>query len=165
MKIRALSAFALLSLFAGGCAKRVCEKPTTVIDSGPCAGSTDEFIALGDRVYFGFDKQEISPEAQQTLCRQAEWLKRNCAIKVFISGHCDARGTTSYNYALGARRANAVKQALLKLGIESSRISVISYGKDKPVVDGCDEEAFAKNRVAITVLDKPCPAPEAAPTA
>jgi peptidoglycan-associated lipoprotein len=107
----------------------------------------------GDRVFFAFDRSDISPEAQQTLQRQAEWLQRYPNVTVTIEGHCDERGTREYNLALGERRANAAKQVLIAAGVAPSRISTISYGKDRPVVPGSTEEAWAQNRVAITTVN------------
>ena len=106
----------------------------------------------GDRVFFAFNRADISPEAQQTLTRQAEWLRRYPNVMVRIEGHCDERGTREYNLALGARRASAAKSVLVALGIPASRISTISYGKDRPVVLGSTPSAWAQNRVAITTV-------------
>ena len=109
--------------------------------------------SAGDRVYFEFDRSDINPEAQQILQRQAEWLQHYPNVTVTIEGHCDERGTREYNLALGERRANAAKQVLVAAGIPYSRISTISYGKDRPVVPGSTEEAWAQNRVAITTVN------------
>ena len=107
----------------------------------------------GDRVFFEFDRSDITPEAQQILQRQAEWLQHYPNVTVTIEGHCDERGTREYNLALGERRANAAKQVLIAAGIPSSRLSTISYGKDRPAVPGSTEEAWAQNRVAITTVN------------
>jgi peptidoglycan-associated lipoprotein len=107
----------------------------------------------GDRVFFEFDRSDISPEAQQTLQRQAGWLQRYPNVTVTIEGHCDERGTREYNLALGERRANAAKQVLIAAGVQASRVSTISYGKDRPIVPGSNEEAWAQNRVAITTVN------------
>jgi peptidoglycan-associated lipoprotein len=116
-------------------------------------GSQEDLAqTAGDRVFFAFDRSDISPEAQQTLTRQTEWLRRYPNVMVRIEGHCDERGTREYNLALGARRAEAAKQVLVALGIPDSRTSTISYGKDRPVVLGSDEQAWAQNRVAITTV-------------
>jgi peptidoglycan-associated lipoprotein len=109
--------------------------------------------SAGDRVFFEFDRSDISPEAQQILQRQAEWLQRYPNVTVTIEGHCDERGTREYNLALGERRANAAKQVLVAAGIPASRLSTISYGKDRPIVPGSTEEAWAQNRVAITTVN------------
>ena len=117
-------------------------------------GSQQDLEAsAGDRVFFAFDRSDISPEAQQTLTRQAEWLRRYPNVTVTIEGHCDERGTREYNLALGERRAQAVKNVLVALGIPASRISTISYGKERPAVVGSTEEAYAQNRRAVTTVN------------
>ena len=107
----------------------------------------------GDRVFFAFDRSDISPESQQILERQAAWLQRFPNVSVTIEGHCDERGTREYNLALGERRASAVKNVLVAAGIPASRIATISYGKERPIVLGSDEQAWAQNRVAITTVN------------
>ena len=111
-----------------------------------------EEVSVPDRVYFGFNKYNISNDAAEVLNLQAEWLKSDPSIKIIVEGHCDERGTREYNLALGERRANAVKNYLVKKGIKANRIKTISYGKDKPVFVGTGEAVWAKNRVAITVI-------------
>lgn len=107
----------------------------------------------GDRVFFEYDKADISGEGQQILERQARWLQHFPNITVTIEGHTDERGTREYNLALGERRAQAVKNALVALGIPSSRIQTISYGKERPIVVGSDEQGYAQNRVGITTVN------------
>lgn len=107
----------------------------------------------GDRVFFEFDRSDITSEAQQILERQAAWLQRYPNVTVTIEGHCDERGTREYNLALGERRASAVKNVLVAAGIPASRIATISYGKERPIVLGSDEQAWAQNRVAITTVN------------
>jgi peptidoglycan-associated lipoprotein len=117
-------------------------------------GSQQDLAATaGDRVFFAFDRSDISSEARQILTRQADWLRRYPSVAVTIEGHCDERGTREYNLALGERRAQAVKNVLVALGIPASRISTISYGKERPIVVGSDEAAWAQNRVAITTVN------------
>ena len=94
----------------------------------------------------------MSSEGQQILQRQADWLKRYGNVAVTIEGHCDERGTREDTLALGERRAAAVKAVLVALGIPTSRISTISYGKERPIVVGSDEEGYAQNRVGITTV-------------
>jgi peptidoglycan-associated lipoprotein len=119
-------------------------------------GSQQELAqTAGDRVFFAFDSAEISPEGQQILQRQADWLRRYPTIAVTIEGHCDERGTEEYNLALGERRANAAKNVLVAAGIAPARIRTLSYGKERPIVPGSTEEAYAQNRVAITVVNQP----------
>lgn len=109
---------------------------------------------VGDRVFFGFDSSVLSGEAQSTLERQAAWLKANDNLEITIEGHCDERGTREYNLALGERRANAVRQYLIRLGVDADRISTISYGKERPAVLGSTESAWAQNRRAVTVVSR-----------
>jgi peptidoglycan-associated lipoprotein len=121
---------------------------------GYAPGSQQDLAATaGDRVFFAYDQSTISPEGQQILQRQAEWLKRYGQVSVTIEGHCDERGTREYNLALGERRAAAVKSVLVALGIPSARIQTISYGKERPIVVGSSEEGYAQNRVGITTVN------------
>jgi peptidoglycan-associated lipoprotein len=117
-------------------------------------GSQQDLEAsAGDRIFFAFDRSDISPEARETLSRQADWLRRYPNVNVTIEGHCDERGTREYNLALGERRAQAAKNVLVASGIPASRISTISYGKERPAVVGSAEEAYAQNRRAVTVVN------------
>jgi peptidoglycan-associated lipoprotein len=117
-------------------------------------GSQQDLEAsAGDRIFFAFDRSDISPEAREILSRQAEWLRRYPNVTVTIEGHCDERGTREYNLALGERRAQAAKNVLVALGIPASRISTISYGKERPAAVGSTEEAYAQNRRAVTVVN------------
>ena len=117
-------------------------------------GSQQELAsAAGDRVLFAYDRSDISPEGQQTLQRQAEWLRRYPNITVTIEGHADERGTREYNLSLGERRAEGVKNILIALGIAPSRLSTISYGKERPEVPHSDEASYAQNRRAVTVIN------------
>jgi peptidoglycan-associated lipoprotein len=103
-------------------------------------------------IHFEFDKYDIRREDEEILRENAAWLKKNPKMKIQIEGHCDERGTAEYNLALGERRANMTKKYLLSLGISSDRISTISYGEEKPLDPGHNEEAWAKNRRAHTVV-------------
>ena len=117
-------------------------------------GSQQDLEAsAGDRVFFAFDRSDITPEAQEILARQADWLRRYPNVTVTIEGHCDERGTREYNLALGERRAQAVKNVLVASGIPASRITTISYGKERPAVVGSSEEAYAQNRRAVTTVN------------
>jgi peptidoglycan-associated lipoprotein len=117
-------------------------------------GSQQDLEAsAGDRVFFAFDRSDITPESQQILERQADWLRRYPNVTVTIEGHCDERGTREYNLALGERRAQAVKNVLVASGVPASRISTISYGKERPAVVGSSEEAYAQNRRAVTTVN------------
>jgi peptidoglycan-associated lipoprotein len=121
---------------------------------GYAPGSQQDLAATaGDRVFFAYDQSTISPEGQQILQRQSEWLKRYPQVSVTIEGHCDERGTREYNLALGERRAGAVKSVLVALGVPAARIQTISYGKERPIVVGSDEAGYAQNRVGITTVN------------
>ncbi|MFW0776481.1 MAG: peptidoglycan-associated lipoprotein Pal [Rickettsiales bacterium] len=121
--------------------------------SNATPGSQEDLAQnVGDRVFFDYDSSVITMEGQQTLERQAEWLKQYGDMNVTVEGHCDERGTREYNLALGERRASAVKKYLMGLGIAASRISTISYGKERPAVIGSDSSAWAQNRRGVTVL-------------
>ncbi|HEX5318049.1 MAG TPA: peptidoglycan-associated lipoprotein Pal [Stellaceae bacterium] len=122
--------------------------------AGYAPGSQQDLAATaGDRVFFAYDRADISPEGQQILQRQAEWMKRYGNVTVTIEGHCDERGTREYNLALGQRRAAAVKNVLVALGIPAGRVQTISYGKERPIVVGSNDEAYAQNRVGITTVN------------
>jgi peptidoglycan-associated lipoprotein len=128
--------------------------PSGIGSARGAPGSQQDLEAsAGDRVFFAFDRSDITPEARETLTRQADWLRRYPNVTVTIEGHCDERGTREYNLALGERRAQAAKNVLVALGIPASRISTISYGKERPAVVGSTEEAYAQNRRAVTVVN------------
>lgn len=108
--------------------------------------------AVGDRVLFAVDQSTLSPEGQTVLDGQARWLGTNADYVAVIEGHADEQGTREYNLALGARRANAVREYLISRGVAGNRLKTISYGKERPI-EICSEEAcYAKNRRAVTVL-------------
>ena len=110
-------------------------------------------INIGDYVLFSVNGATLDNEARATLDRQAEWLERYRDIKVIIEGHCDERGTREYNLALGAKRANAVRDYLVAAGINPKRVATISYGKERPVVEGVGPEVWKQNRRAVTVVN------------
>jgi len=121
------------------------------VSSQPLPGTIQDFVInVGDRVYFDFDQAEIRAGARPTLEAQASWLQRYPGVRVRIEGNCDERGTREYNFALGARRADAVREFLSDHGVAPSRIATISYGKERPIDPGHDEAAWAKNRNAHT---------------
>lgn len=115
-------------------------------------GTTQDGNSVGDRVYFDYNSDVITAEGQSTLEHQAQWLKQYTNVSVAIEGHCDERGTREYNIALGERRATAAKNYLVGLGVDGSRISTISYGKERPAVVGHDESSWSQNRRAVTVI-------------
>ncbi len=110
-------------------------------------------IKVGDRVLFGYDSSELDDEDRSVLDNQAEFLNQNPSLKVTIEGHCDERGTREYNLALGEKRASSVKDYLTSLGINSDRISVVSYGKERPQVLGSNKAAWSMNRRSVTTID------------
>jgi peptidoglycan-associated lipoprotein len=117
-------------------------------------GSQQDLAATaGDRVFFAYDRSDISSEAQQILQRQSQWLKRYPNVSVTIEGHTDERGTREYNLALGERRAQAVKNVLVALGVPAARISTISYGKERPEVPHSDDQSYAQNRRGVTTVN------------
>ena len=107
---------------------------------------------IGDRVYFETDKHNISSASAFTLESQANWLKSTPGFQLLIEGHCDERGTREYNLALGERRGNAVKEFLESLGVDPGRLTVISYGKERPAAEGSTSEAWSENRRAVLVV-------------
>ena len=117
-------------------------------------GSQEDLAAnVGDRVFFQYDRVELTPEARATLDRQAAWLKQYGQVTVTIEGHCDERGTREYNIGLGNRRATAVKNYLTALGVSPSRVAIISYGKERPAVLGTGDESWAQNRRGVTTVN------------
>jgi peptidoglycan-associated lipoprotein len=129
---------------------------STTTSSAPQAaqpGSPQDFVTnIGDRVFFGTDRSDLTQEAQAELQKQATWLKTYPQYRFVVEGHCDERGTREYNLALGERRAAAVKNYLVALGIDANRMQTISYGKERPAVLGDDEAAWAQNRRGVIVL-------------
>jgi peptidoglycan-associated lipoprotein len=128
--------------------------PSGDVGSTTVPGSRADMIAQAgtDTVHFATDSSDIDSEAQSTLSRQAAWLQKYPNVRVTIEGHCDERGTREYNLALGDRRANSAKNFLVNAGVSAARISVISYGKERPVAQGSDEDSWAQNRRAVTVV-------------
>ena len=125
--------------------------------SSAAPGSQADFIAsvMSDRVFFDTDQFNIDADDQQILQSQAQWIARYPGVTVVIEGHADERGTRDYNLALGERRANAAKNYLATLGVDSSRIRTISYGKERPQALGSDEASWAQNRRAVSVTIAP----------
>jgi len=121
--------------------------------TGAIPGSVQDFlISAGDRIYFDFDSYTIRPDARPVLDAQASWLARYGQVTVRIDGNADERGTVDYNFALGARRANAVRDYLVSRGIPSGRIETVSYGKSRPIDPRSSEEGWAVNRNAHTAI-------------
>jgi len=130
--------------------------PTTGVSSipGPTPGTQEHLVAnVGDRIFFGFDKSDLQTDARATVEKLAVWLNNYPAVTMVVEGHADERGTREYNLALGERRANAVRDYLVALGVSGSRLSTISYGKERPAVLGSNEESWAQNRRGVFVVN------------
>jgi len=127
---------------------------TETTGSGIVSGSQEDLIVnVGDRVFFGYDSSDLDSDALELLQDQVAWLKQNSDVTVTIEGHCDERGTREYNLALGEKRAQAVKNYLIGLGINPDRVSTISYGKERPAVVGSNDGAWAQNRRSVTLVN------------
>ena len=127
---------------------------TETSGSGIVAGSQEDLIVnVGDRVFFGYDSSDLDSDALELIQDQVAWLKQNSNVSVTIEGHCDERGTREYNLALGEKRAQAVKNYLIGLGINPDRVSTISYGKERPAVVGSNDGAWAQNRRSVTIVN------------
>ena len=124
------------------------------VDGAVVPGSSADFkrSVQSDTVLFGVDLSDIDPTARAILDGQATWLARYPNVRITVEGNCDERGTREYNLALGDRRANAAKNYLAARGVSPSRISTISYGKERPIATGSDEQSWAQNRRAVTVV-------------
>ena len=167
MKLKVLSLLAALSIVAG------CETPSegtgstagsgdaaTSSSSGGSApvsaavpGAQQDFVVnVGDRVFFGTNKADLNSESISTLKKQAAWMTKHNGVNLVIEGHCDERGTTEYNLGLGERRANAVKDYLISVGVAASRVKTISYGKSRPAVPGSTEWAWSQNRRSVSLV-------------
>lgn len=125
--------------------------PPVTQPSGPTPGSVEDFrVSVGDRVFFGYDRFDLSAEARSVLERQAAWLRQYPNVRILVAGNCDERGTREYNLALGARRAAAARDYLVSLGIAANRVESVSYGKERPLDARANEEAWSVNRNAHT---------------
>ena len=127
--------------------------PPPPVQTGILPGSMQDFVVnVGDRVYFDLDSYDIRPDAQPVLSNQAAWLVRYPNVAIRIEGNADERGTREYNLALGARRANSVRDFLVGRGVAAQRIETISFGKERPIAEGSDEASWAQNRNAHTAI-------------
>ena len=157
MNIKTVGALAMLALVAAACSE---DKPTTTTTSGGgtvaaapgiVPGSEEDLKTnVGDRVFFDFDRSGLRADGKDVLDRQSAWLGKYGSVNVQISGNCDDRGTEEYNIALGQHRANAARDYLVAKGVAAARITTISYGKDRPVAVGDNEDSWKQNRNAIT---------------
>ena len=161
----------LTTLVSGGRAVRFAAAIAATLALGACAkdqnadgsgfgaggaatpGSAQDFVVnVGDRVFFETDSTDLTSTATATLDKQASWLQRYPRYTFTVEGHADERGTREYNLALGSRRANSVREYLVQRGVQPSRISTVSYGKEKPIDAGANEEAYQRNRNAHTAI-------------
>ena len=123
-----------------------------IVEADKKVESQVEEVEVKDRIFFDYDSSSINSSAKEILDIQAIWLNSETSIKIMIEGHCDERGTREYNIALGEKRANSVKKYLISKGIDSSRISATSYGKERPAFFGSSESVMSKNRRAVTIV-------------
>ena len=134
---------------------QVTPTPTAPPQTGPVPGTQQHFaqeMQGRDTIYFDTDKFDIDAEDQAALRQQAQYLQQFANVRATVEGHADERGTREYNLALGERRANAAKNYLVSLGVPANRITVVSYGKERPVALGSNEQAWARNRRAVTIV-------------
>ena len=161
-----------LALALGACGKKTPPAdipPAAELPANPPGTATDDSVDLvelpamqadliakagSDTVYFGTDESSLDAQSQATLAAQARWLLANQSVRGSIEGHADERGTREYNLALGERRANAAKQFLIANGVPEGRLTTISWGKERPIAVGSNEEAWAQNRRSVTVVVK-----------
>ncbi len=172
MRKNALRKSLALVVFAGlllsGCAKKAVEQPPTPATPPPAPSTpaptptptpapptpapapSTPTVTVSDLqpAFFDYDSDALREDARATLDRNARLLRENASLRATIEGHCDERGTVEYNQALGERRAQAARDYLVRAGIDGSRLSIISYGKERPFVSGSDESAYAQNRRA-----------------
>ena len=127
--------------------------PVTSESSTIVPGSAEDLrVNVGDTVHFDYNQYNLRDEDRGILQRQAAWLQKYPQVRVTVEGHCDERGTREYNLALGARRANAVKEYLVGLGVSGGRVDTISYGKERPICTQSSEDCYAQNRRGVTVV-------------
>ncbi len=147
---------AVAALAVAACAstpEEVTTTPPMQTGGGAADGSVAQFQAqAGDTVFYDFDSFALTSDARETLRRQAQWLQSYPAVTVRLEGNCDERGTREYNLALGERRANAARDFMVSLGIDPSRITIVSYGKERPRDPASNDAAWAVNRNAQTVI-------------
>ena len=143
----------LLSFVLSACATQTKKVDSQMQGDVYTGTDTVEYLASGvaDRVFFATNESVLTTASRETLRKQAAWLRKNSDITVVLEGHADERGTREYNLALGERRANAAKDYLMTYGVSSDRISVLSYGKERPVDSGSNPLAWSKNRRSVTV--------------
>jgi peptidoglycan-associated lipoprotein len=149
-------AFGLVAMLAASLAVSACANKNEQVGAAGAAvpGSQQDFVVnVGDRVFFETDSTELTPQARATLDSQAQWLQRYNQYTFTLEGHADERGTREYNIALGARRAQTVREYLASRGISSQRMRTISFGKERPVAVCNDISCWSQNRRVVTVLN------------
>ena len=151
-----IAAVLVAGLAMGACAKNPAGQDVGALANASAAtpGSQQDFVVnVGDRVFFESDSSELTPQSIATLDKQAQWLRSYAQYTFVVEGHADERGTREYNIALGARRAETVRQYLVSRGIGAQRMRTISYGKERPVAVCDDISCWSQNRRAVTVLN------------
>lgn len=144
---------AFLAIFIlSGCSSKKLNTSGSMASESESSLQADFEKNVGDRVFFAFDKSDLSRCAKVALEKQVAWLVTHPHVKATIEGHCDERGTREYNLALGERRANSVKHFLKHKGVDANRVETISYGKERPAVIGNDEKTHSQNRRAVTLV-------------
>lgn len=152
LHVARFAAVLVAALAISACAKNAEDAQANAAGQATPGSQQDFVVNVGDRVFFETDSSELTPQSRATLDKQAQWLTNYSQYSQFtIEGHADERGTREYNLALGERRASSVANYLVALGIDANRIQTISYGKERPAVEGHDETAWAQNRRGVTV--------------
>jgi peptidoglycan-associated lipoprotein len=149
-----MAAFLGAALLVAACAQNPTDQAGAGAGSAAVPGSAQDFVVnVGDRVFFETDSPELTPQARATLDKQAQWLNMHNRYSFTVEGHADERGTREYNIALGARRAQTVRDYLTARGVDSARMRTISYGKERPVAVCNDISCWSQNRRVVTVLN------------
>ena len=151
--IRNIFILVVATLMLSACATKTATLPNQIQGDVYTGTDTVEYLAKGvpDRVFFATNESVLTTASRDTLRKQAAWMRTNDSLSFTIEGHADERGTREYNLALGERRANAAKDYLMTYGISGNRLSVISYGKERPVNSGSNPLAWSQNRRSVTV--------------
>ena len=156
MKLLSIAILSAATLLAACANTDKAIDPSATTGAGDSARETHTVeyfnVVVGDRVFFDTDQYALRSEAQFVLSKQAQWFADNPAATAIIEGHADERGTREYNLALGARRANSVRTFLIGKGTEANQLRTVSYGKERPIALGSDEQAWSQNRRAVTVV-------------
>lgn len=152
-KIFSLVALGFLATACGTTDKQSAEMAGDASGVAIAPGSYEDFrVNVGDRVFFDFDRSDLTAEGRTILENQAQWLAKYRDARITLEGHCDIRGTREYNMGLGARRAHSIKMFLISKGVDASRIHTVSYGKERPEFEGDSEDVHYKNRRGVTVV-------------